>query len=226
MKRDKQKTMQRLLSAVGRIIRKRGCLAVGINTVAEEAKVDKVLIYRYFGSLENLLKAYVSQADYYRAASGEIAPLLDLSTGKKVRKEGARVILEQLRRLRAFPELQEIYLWELTSNNPVAQSLAAQREREGTALLSLFSKHIDFSKADIPALSSVILAGGIYLVLRGKRSGVFNGIDLETSEGWERIEQAIDTLLTATTRGATRPARKRVDTPVRQAKQRRMTVQQ
>jgi AcrR family transcriptional regulator len=211
--RDKQKTMQRLVSAVGRIIRKHGCLAVGVNSVAKEAGVDKVLLYRYFGNLDNLMKTYVSQTDYYKTASDMVPRQLELSGKRSIPKEGGRVIIEQLRRLRASPELQEIYLWELTSDNPVTRSIADQREREGTMLLSLFAKYADFSRSDIPALSAVILAGGIHLTLRARTTRLFNGIDLETAEGWKRIEQAIETLLVATTKGAMLPKHPRSAAP-------------
>ncbi len=47
--RSKETTRLRLISAVGTLLARQGFNALGINAVAEEAGVDKVLIYRYFG---------------------------------------------------------------------------------------------------------------------------------------------------------------------------------
>jgi len=194
MKKDKNRTMQRLLTAVGSIIREQGFGAVGVNAVARKAGVDKVLLYRYFGDLNTLLKEYVSASDYYRTAASTVSPSVDHFTRKDIQKVGSQILLGQLRRLRESPDLQEIYRWELSVNNRLTRSLAEQREREGTALLTTFAKRIDFSKADLPAMISVILAGGIHLILRTKSANVFNGVELDTPAGWQRIERAIDEL--------------------------------
>ncbi len=55
MIRDKEATKQRLIDAVGKILAERGFQNIGVNAIAKEAGVDKVLIYRYFDSLEGLL---------------------------------------------------------------------------------------------------------------------------------------------------------------------------
>jgi AcrR family transcriptional regulator len=195
MKKDKVRTMQKLISAVGAVIRKDGFGALGVNRVATEARVDKVLLYRYFGSMEALLKEYVSASDYYKSASTVIPATMNGATAGDIQQAGSQIILEQLRRLRASTDLQEIYRYELTTDDPVTRSLAEQREREGTAILSRFEERIERSRADLSAIVAVVLAGGIYLILRKKSARVFNGVDLESREGWQRIEKAIDTML-------------------------------
>lgn len=195
MKKDKARTMQKLVAAVGSVIRTHGFGALGVNSVANEAGVDKVLLYRYFGSMEALLREYVSASDYYKAASTQLPGAITGSTSRDIHAAGSAIILEQLRRLRASADLQEIYRYELTTDDPVTRSLAEQREREGTAILAMFEEKIDRSRADLSAIVAVILAGGIYLTLRKKSARMFNGVDLESGEGWQRIEGAIDTML-------------------------------
>jgi AcrR family transcriptional regulator len=193
--RDKARTMQRLVAAVGAVIRAEGFGGLGVNRVAAEAGVDKVLLYRYFGSLELLLKEYVSASDYYKAASTQVPALMNATTSREIHKAGSEIVLEQLRRLRASPDLQEIYRYELTTDDPVTRSLAEQREREGMTITSMVEERIVPSGRDLSAIVSVVLAGGIYLILRKKSTKMFNGVDLESQEGWLRIERAIDTLL-------------------------------
>jgi AcrR family transcriptional regulator len=219
MKKDKVRTMQRLVAAVGSVIRKQGFAALGVNSVANEAGVDKVLLYRYFGSMEGLLKEYVSASDYYKAATTLIPGSMNGYTSRDIHKAGSQIILEQLRRLRASADLQEIYRYELNTDDPVTRSLSEQREREGTAVLSMFEEKIDRSRADLSAIIAVILAGGIYLILRKKSTRVFNGVDLESQEGWQRIEKAIDTMvsLVANTYTIASPKARRVPSRSRSA---------
>ena len=41
-----------------------GLESLGLNAVAQRAGVSKMLIYRYFGSLEDLIAQYIIQRDY------------------------------------------------------------------------------------------------------------------------------------------------------------------
>ena len=202
--------MQRLLAAVGSIIREKGFGAVGVNAVARKAGVDKVLLYRYFGDLDTLVKEYVSVSDYYRTAASTVTPSLDRFTRKEIHNAGRQILLGQLRRLRDSPDLQEIYRWELSVDNRLTRSLAEQREREGVALLTSFAERIPLSHPDLAAMIAVILAGGIHLILRTKSADVFNGVELCTPAGWQRIESAIEELFGLAMASATiRPAGRR-----------------
>ena len=51
-------TEQHLTDAVGKIIREEGFKGLGINRIAKEAGCDKVLIYRYFGSMDGLIEGF------------------------------------------------------------------------------------------------------------------------------------------------------------------------
>jgi hypothetical protein len=51
---------------------------------------------------------------------------------------------------------------------------------------------------DIPAISTVLIARVVYLVLRPDVSNCFLKIDLDSSQGWSRIEVAIASLVQAT----------------------------
>jgi hypothetical protein len=54
--RDRAATEERILAAVGQVLARDGFGAIGVNAIAREAGVDKVLIYRYFGGLPELLR--------------------------------------------------------------------------------------------------------------------------------------------------------------------------
>ena len=70
--RNRGETEKRILEAVGRIVESDGFEKVGINAVANEAGVSKMLIYRYFSSIDGLLAAYIKQNDYWLNISLEL----------------------------------------------------------------------------------------------------------------------------------------------------------
>ena len=50
MKKNRENTEKKIIDAAYAIIEKDGFESLGINAVAKEAQVSKVLIYRYFNS--------------------------------------------------------------------------------------------------------------------------------------------------------------------------------
>jgi AcrR family transcriptional regulator len=64
-KRNKEQTIRRLIDAVGRIMTEKGHSGIGVNKVAFESGVSKPMIYQCFGGLNNLLKAYIREKDYW-----------------------------------------------------------------------------------------------------------------------------------------------------------------
>lgn len=62
--KNREQTEEKILEAVGSIIENQGFEKVGINAIAMEAGVSKMLIYRYFGGVEELIAQYLIQKDY------------------------------------------------------------------------------------------------------------------------------------------------------------------
>ena len=54
--RSRPKTEEKFQNAVLKLIADEGCGSLGINSVAQVAGADKVLIYRYFGDFKGLLQ--------------------------------------------------------------------------------------------------------------------------------------------------------------------------
>ena len=64
-RRSRLQTEKRILDAVSTILLERGFQTIGINEVARQAGCDKVLIYRYFGGLEELLLAFAETTNLW-----------------------------------------------------------------------------------------------------------------------------------------------------------------
>ena len=63
--KNRKNTEQLLLDAVQALVEENGFEGLGVNAVATKAGVSKMLIYRYFGSLDELIAAYIQQHDFW-----------------------------------------------------------------------------------------------------------------------------------------------------------------
>lgn len=194
-KKDKEQTRQRLIDAAGNILQEHGFQGLGVNAIAREAGVDKVLIYRYFGNLDGLLLAFMAQRDYFSNLDAMIGDVRAIATKSEALEVGKRILLGQLRQILHNKELQEMLLWELEQNNPVTARVAEQREQQGRAALDLMQEITQAGDIDFPACISILIGGIYYLALRARTADVYNGIDLTDEAGWQRIECALTQLL-------------------------------
>lgn len=198
MARDKEETKARILAAVGKLLAESGFRQLGINAIAREAGVDKVLIYRYFENLPTLLQTFGQEGNYWLTveelvgdeATIEADALEDLMS---------LLLIRFLRDLQQRSITQEILRWELLEGNELTQELAQVRDRMAIDSLKFLNQKWTFPPdKDIPAISAVLIAGIVYLVLRTKVSPTFLGIDFSSPSGWQRIEAAILSLVEAT----------------------------
>lgn len=199
--RDRESTRARLIAAVGTLLAREGFTGLGVNAVAREAGVDKVLIYRYFGGLPDLIVAFGREGNFW--------PSINELAGGDVVAFGQLPLAEQLSRLgknfmaaiRTRPLTQEILAWEMIERNELTVELETIRENTMTNFFEMFFQSAD-KGPDIAAMGAIIGAGISYLVSRGRKIRYYNGIDLDSEAGWQRLEGAIDTMIQGTFAGA------------------------
>lgn len=186
--RDREETRKEILAAMGRILARKGSKGLGINAIAREAGVDKVLIYRYFGGLGELYRAFAIEGNTFphleELAEGRVAELPDLPPAELAKI----LILGFGRAIRRRPITREMMRWELQEKNGLTEELSKERERQSLQWLSLAP---DLQRADLAAVASILVAGQVYLTLRSKTTDQYNGIELNSEDGWKRIEGAV-----------------------------------
>jgi AcrR family transcriptional regulator len=186
--RNRLETRKKILTAVGRLLARRGSQSLGINAIAREARVDKVLIYRYFGGLGELYRAFAEEGNSFPSLE-EMAESRLLEISKSSPAEAVReLLLGFARAIRRRPITKEIMRWELQERNQFTDALAKERERQSQRWLALAP---NLEGADLPAVASILAAGQVYLILRSKTAAAYNGIDLHSEAGWKRIEDAV-----------------------------------
>lgn len=65
MPRNRQQTEARIRAAALHLLRQSGFENWGVNSIARQAGADKVLIYRYFGSLDGLLEQLIAATPFW-----------------------------------------------------------------------------------------------------------------------------------------------------------------
>lgn len=187
--KDRESTEKKMLDAVGKIIAEEGFEKVGVNLVAQKAGVSKMLIYRYFGSVEELIAEYILRKDYWINISTEETKIRDVSEFIK------KVFREQIAQLRRDVTMRRLYRWELSTDNPVIGQLRDKREANGCKLIEIVSRLTHSPTKEIAALASIVSASISYLTMLEESLAVYNGINLQTDSGWEDIAQGIDLII-------------------------------
>lgn len=187
--KDRKSTEKKMLDAVRTIIAEEGFEKVGVNLVAQKAGVSKMLIYRYFGSVENLIAEYILRKDYWINISTDKTTIQDVGAFIK------KVFREQIAQMRKDVTMRRLYRWELSTDNPVIGQLREKRESNGCKLIDVVSRLTHASTKEIAALASIVSASISYLTLLEESLPVYNGIHLQTDSGWENIAQGIDLII-------------------------------
>ncbi|MDR6157549.1 MULTISPECIES: TetR/AcrR family transcriptional regulator [Chryseobacterium] len=192
--RDKEKTKQKLLGAVGKILRTKGYSGLKVSKIAAVAGFDKKLIYEYFGSTEKLIDEYIRSQDYWSKMNQDNIEV-DISDGG--RELSKMAILNQYEHIKKNKELQKIILWGLSESKPILKKIADEREDMGEMLFkNIVDPYFMEKSTRYRAIAALLVSGAYYLNLyTAHNASVFCGIDLKSEEGRKEIEKAITEII-------------------------------
>ena len=136
-RRNRAATEQRLVAAVGEVLDRDGVLGLGVNSIANQANADKVLIYRYFGDLDNLYTAYAAKTRLWpgitEVAGDAPAVLRALSSIDRL-----TLLLGNLcEALPRYPRGLDLLAWQVFERNALTRALAAQQATLNHEMLDL-----------------------------------------------------------------------------------------
>jgi AcrR family transcriptional regulator len=186
--RDRNNTERRLIEAAKSIIEEQGLDSVGINAVAEEAGVSKVLIYRYFGGLDGLLERVGNELD--PASIRGVLSMVDegLNHGTPIPEILRDTVLVLRKKLLADEFSMNLMAWEMMNENNLTRAFSRAREEAGIELYERISQEFPSgSSFDVEAAFTVISSSIYYLLLRSRHVEEYGGINLRTDSGWERL---------------------------------------
>nr|WP_129735453.1 TetR/AcrR family transcriptional regulator [Parabacteroides goldsteinii] len=187
--KNRELTELALLNAVNTLIEDEGFENLGVNAVATKAGVSKMLIYRYFDSLDGLIAAYIQKYDYWINLEPELPDTEHLGDFIK------DLFRNQIRMLRSDYTLRRLYRWELSAKNKVIKELRERREAKGMWLVGAVSRLTNRPESEISIMATILSASISYLVLLEETCPVYNGIKLQSEDGWEQLENGLDKII-------------------------------
>lgn len=192
--RDRAATEDRILAAVGEVLARDGFGAVGINAIARAAAVDKVLIYRYFGGLPELLRAWGDSGRFWPRVQDLLGAdpqaLLALPPAERY----ARFLAAFVHELRRRPLTLEILAAEVHEHNELTAILETEREQWGDEMARVLGGPELQARPFVHDVTLLLVAGVQYLLLRSRRVRVFGGVDIQSDAGWQHLLQSVQTL--------------------------------
>ena len=192
--RDRQQTESAILDAVGRVLVRDGFTSLGINAIAREANVDKVLIYRYFGGMPELLQAFGAHGGFWPTVD-ELLGDLDMPSvpfAQRLQLFVDRVIDA----LRDRPLTLEILAMEVGAPNTLTDILNVTLERWGQEISQRLAEGYTGDIGRLNIIMTTLFAGIQYLMLRSRGTAFFGGIPIREDEGWQSIKQSLGWLCT------------------------------
>lgn len=188
--RNKEKSKQQFLNAVGKILKTKGYAALKVNDIAATAGLDKKLIYKYFGGTDQLLDEYISSQDFWSNVKGEKVPEVITDGGKAFLTD---MFLEQFDYVYKNKEFQKVLLWRLSQQRNSLKKLAEDQEANGEIILqNITDPYFEEKSEDFRAVAAILVAGLYYINLSSTYNGnIFCGLDIKSEQGREKIEGAI-----------------------------------
>ncbi|WP_069660470.1 TetR/AcrR family transcriptional regulator [Arcticibacter eurypsychrophilus] len=193
---DKEKSKQRLVEAVGEVIKSKGYTGLNATNISKEAGLDRKLISLYFGTIDNLIEIYVRGKDYWIAASGDAVEMIKENKGENTQQILEFLLQNQLSYFFNNEEMQKIVLWQISQTTQIMKEVCDERELLSLDFFALSDKELEGKNIDIRAVSAILVAGIYYLVLHAKSTdSLFCEIDINKPEGMNRIKEAIRLIL-------------------------------
>lgn len=190
--RNREDTAGRLLAAVGEVLARDGFAALGVNAVAKQAGVDKVLIYRYFGGLPGLIEAWGSSGSFWPSLEELVGPDGGAALRKLPLADRYGLFFEHfVDGLRRRPLTLEIMAAEVAERNELTVVLEVARERWGEQAFGLLGGDDLRALPELQTVTLLLVAGVQYLLLRGRTIGVYGGLRLDSDAGWDQIKLSV-----------------------------------
>jgi AcrR family transcriptional regulator len=189
--RDRIATQERVLGAVGQVLARDGFAAIGINAIAREAGVDKVLIYRYFGGLDALLRAWGASGKFWPSFAELLGDTPEAVLSLPLADRYAVFFDRFVDALRARPLTIEIMAAEIQERNQLTAILEDEREQWGAQAERIFGGEEFERNPHLKGITLLLVAGVQYLLIRARKIRVFGGLDLKSDGDWEKLKGSV-----------------------------------
>lgn len=190
--RDRAGKEADLIRAFDAVLARAGWEGIGVNAVVQEAGVGKNLLYRYFGDLGGLAKAWSRSGDFLpteaQITGGDPRKYAALTTAGQIANNYRRYADELKRR----PRTLEMLAQELVRPNELTEALRGARSSLGTDLQKYFTRPREYRRRETVALMIVLYAAVTYLALRARSAPRYFWYRLDRPRDWAEIGDMLE----------------------------------
>jgi len=191
----REATEAALIDAFARVVQRSGLRSVGVNEVIKEAGIGKALLYRYFGGLPGLVKAW--------GQKNQIWPDLSEFHGiqKTLDSEGKadllkRMVMHHASSLRRNPLRVEILADQFMNPTPISEALQEIRQQLGKEHQIIFNNNEDIQEFRV--LMMFLMGAASFLAMRAAKAPWYMGENLATDKGWDLMMDQLERIIDAT----------------------------
>lgn len=190
--RDRAGKEADLVRAFDVVLARVGWEGIGVNAVVQEAGVGKNLLYRYFGGLGGLAKAWSRSGDFLpseaQITGGDPKKYAALTTAGQIAGNYRRYADE----LRRRPRTLEMLAQELVRPNELTEALRGARSSLGEDLQKYFTRPREYRRRETVALMIVLYAAVTYLALRARSAPRYFWYRLDRPGDWAEIGDMLE----------------------------------
>jgi len=169
------------LQALGHLLSVPNASPPGINAVAKEAGLNKVLIYRYFHSWDGLLADFAQRVNPWRDLRKTLEEGLAAQRWATLPEVTRWLFHAYLDTLATSPLLQNLFRLSFVHRDALQAALERDREEEGLAVARLVVQRFPMSHG-FDVVAAIVTGGLTYIMLAGSRAGVFQGLAFAGAE--------------------------------------------
>ncbi|MFQ5633708.1 MAG: TetR/AcrR family transcriptional regulator [Gammaproteobacteria bacterium] len=189
----REATEAALVEAFGRVVQRNGLRSVGVNEVIKEAGIGKSLLYRYFGGLPGLVRAWGEQ----RVIWPDLSEFHDMPDDPGI---DARVLLKRMVRhhadaLREDPLRAEIIAEQFMNPTPISPALQEIRVQLGDEHRSIFQRHSALHRHS--DLMRILMGAVSFLAMRAVKAPWYMGENIGADDRWARLMDQVEAIVDA-----------------------------
>jgi AcrR family transcriptional regulator len=190
---DREATEAALLEAFEAVLMRDGYHRMSISAVAEEAAIDRVLIYRYFTDLAGLANQWARRSEFWPTELELIGGDPDAFAQLSVHNRIKAVMLNFIDAIRKRPLAAQVLIAEVINPNDIGKALEQDAAKHGQDV-GLFIKPDSDNKPLMDRIWRLIVlvrSVTFYWCIRSINNPVFLEMDLRQDEPWDFLKKTI-----------------------------------
>ena len=192
---DSEETKRLIMETVSEIMKESGHTDLEVMKITRRMGKSKGVIGYHYDNLNELLKLYIQQKDYWPALF-ERFDFKDQPGEQLIRQLMIELMQDNLKLFKDTPEMQKIILWQISQASPMLRKVSDDREAAGANIFKMIEPYFIHSGINFKAVIGLLLGGSYYMVLHAaSNKSTVCGIDLNWEHDMDEVQKTIGQLI-------------------------------